>query len=192
MNSNKNLAAARKSKARTMIIDDLVNALTNRRTFDRLDLKHSSEDRIRSRLDEHLYEVLVAIHGKLAPTLSEDTIKEKAKRSLVWEGDATKTINNTRFLGTQHRPDFKLNIGSMQIAVEVKLGQIGSDIRDGVGQSLVYVGSGDYNFVIYLLADRSTDSKIYRSLSGPREAAFIQRLWDDFNIRFQVVCPFDD
>lgn len=189
MNSSTSWAAARKSKARTMIIDDLVSALTNRRTFDRLDLRRSSEDRIRSRLDEHLHEVLVSIYKKLSPNLDTTKIEKRVEKSLFWEGDVKTTINNTLFLGTQHRPDFKLLIAGMRVAVEVKLAQIGSDIRDGIGQSLVYVASGDYDFVIYLLADQSTDKKIVGSITEPHEAAFIDKLWRDFNICFRVVAP---
>ena len=55
---------------------------------------------------------------------------------MLWEGDVNTTVNNFTFFGTQHRPDFVVKIDRLSVAVEVKKGETGSSLREGIGQSL--------------------------------------------------------
>ena len=46
-----------------------------------------------------------------------------------------------------------MKLVGIRIAVEVKRGQSGSAIREGIGQALVYAASQDFDFVNYLFID---------------------------------------
>ena len=96
------------------------------------------------------------------------------------------TVNHIRFLGVQHRPDFVVKLVGIRIAVEVKRGQSGSAIREGIGQALVYAASQDFDFVNYLFIDTSRDKKIRDSLQQGLNAGFVASLWDFYNVRFHV------
>lgn len=111
---------------------------------------------------------------------------ERAKLALLWEKNPEVTVNNITFLGTQHRPDFVVVLDrDTQIAVEIKRGDSGQAVRDGLGQSLVY--SSAYEFVAFLFVDTSRDGRIARSTQLAPEAAFIQQLWANHNIQFSVI-----
>lgn len=73
----------------------------------------------------------------------------------------------------------------LRIAIEVKSDDSGSGIRNGLGQALVY--STDYDFVIYLMIDKSQDSAIANSTKNDLEKALIDRLWNSHNIRMVLV-----
>jgi len=71
------------------------------------------------------------------------------------------------------------------MAVEIKIGDAGSDVRGGLGQSLVYVA--EYDFVTYVFVDSSRDGKIARAQDNRFESDLIESLWDKYNVRFEVV-----
>jgi hypothetical protein len=139
-------------------------------------------------MHQPLQRTMREICQRLSPGASEGTIARKARAALLWEGDLTTTVNNVRFLGVQHRPDFVVRVGGIRTAVEVKRGETGSAVREGIGQALAYAGCGDYEFVVYLFIDTSRDKKVRESVvREPAARAFIESLWRNYNIRFSVV-----
>ena len=178
---------AKKSTKRTQIIEDIVGALKGDDIFHTLDYRRKSEAYIKQYMHQPLKRRLVGVHRRLSPSVSEKTLRKKADRSIVWEGDKRTSIHHIHFLGTKHRPDFVVNIWSMKIAVEVKRGASGSAIREGIGQSLLYAASGDFDFVICLFVDTSKDKKIVQSLRRPADRRFVASLWHHHNVRFAVV-----
>ena len=62
---------------------------------------------------------------------------------------------------------------------------MGSSLREGIGQSLVYASA--FDFVVYLYVDISKDKKIRDAKNGTHEQALIQELWEDHNALFEVV-----
>ena len=129
---------------------------------------------------EDLYENL-----ELSKSNDKEIVKQKAKDCLLWEGDVNTTVNNFTFFGTQHRPDFVVKIDRLSVAVEVKKGETGSSLREGIGQSLVYASA--FDFVVYLYVDISKDKKIRDSMNGKQEQELINDLWESHNALFQVV-----
>jgi hypothetical protein len=111
--------------------------------------------------------------------------KDKIKKSLKWEGNVNTTINHILFMGTQNRPDMILEINGLKIAIEFKRGDKGSDLRSGIGQSMVY--STHYDFVLYLFIDTSKDKRIVNARGGVNETEFVELLWDQFNIKFVTI-----
>ena len=88
-------------------------------------------------------------------------------------------------MGTNNRPNMSIEYGGIKIAVEIKRGDRGSDLRAGFGQSLVY--STVYDFIIYMFIDCSDDGRIKNARTGISEEKFLENLWDNFNIKFIVV-----
>ena len=187
MSERKTFTIAQKSERRTWIIDQLLVAMKSDELFKTLDYRRKKESYIKQYMHQLLKNRLLEVHRRLAPKQKEESLKQKAADSLMWEGDVKTTINHIRFLGAQHRPDFKVLVDDLRIAVEVKRGESGSGVREGVGQSLVYAASEDFDFVVYLFVDTSKDKKILESLRRDREQAFIASLWERFNVRFDVV-----
>ena len=176
-----------KSARRTVLVDGVMSALKSDYIFQTLDYRRRSENYLKQYMHRPLLKAVERLHSTLSPSLSRSTIEKKAKNSLLWEGDVQTTINNIRFLGAQHRPDFVVQIDGLRIAVEVKRGQAGSAIREGIGQSLVYAASRHFDFVVYLFVDTSKDKKVQRSMQEDRDSAFVESLWNNYNVRFEIV-----
>jgi len=175
----------KKTQRRVMIINGIMELLKSDIIYKTIKYRDKKESEIKQYMHRPFVNKLKEIHKKISPSLSEQTLKRKAKKSLLWEGDVNTTINHFLFLGVQHRPDFIVQIDKLRIAVEVKRGESGGSVREGLGQSLVY--SSAFDFVCYIFVDTSKDKKVLRSLDGQSEQYFIQKLWNDYNIRFDVV-----
>ena len=78
-----------------------------------------------------------------------------------------------------------VQVDSLRIAVEVKRGETGASVREGLGQSLVY--SCEFDFVCYIFVDVSKDKKVKRSLDREAERHLVEDLWENHNVRFGVV-----
>lgn len=175
---------SKKSARRTMIVDGIMDLLQSDIIYDTIDYRRRKEAWIKQYMHRPFIAKLKEIHANLSPGVSDKTLDKKAKVSLLWEGDVNTTINHFLFLGVQHRPDFIVQIDGLRIAVEVKRGESGASVREGLGQSLVYASA--FDFVCYVFVDVSKDKKVKRAISGKAEGFFVQRLWDEFNIRFDV------
>ena len=176
-----------KSKRRIKIVESIASAISSNKIFDVIDYRNRNEDYIKQYMHQPLISELEALYEDLELSKSADReiVKQKAKDCLLWEGDVTTTVNNFTVFGTQHRPDFVVKIDKLRVAVEVKKGESGHSLREGIGQSLVY--SSEFDFVVYLYVDISKDKKIRDSMSGSQEQELINDLWDNHNVLFQVV-----
>ncbi|HET6494279.1 MAG TPA: hypothetical protein VFH61_02815, partial [Thermoleophilia bacterium] len=176
------VGVARKSAPRVHAVDMIMACLRQESIYKTLDYRNKSEAYIKEYMHQPLQGTVREILRFLQPDVQETTISRKARGALLWEGDVTTTVNNIRFLGVQHRPDFVVKVGGMRIAVEVKRGETGSAVREGIGQSLAYAGCGDFDFVTYLFIDTSRDKKIAESTHRDATAeAFIESLWRHYN-----------
>jgi len=176
-----------KSKRRIKIVESIASAISSKKIFDVIDYRNRNEDYIKQYMHQPLISELETLYEdlELSKSADKELVKQKAKNCLLWEGDVTTTVNNFTVFGTQHRPDFVVKIDKLRVAVEVKKGESGHSLREGIGQSLVY--SSEFDFVVYLYVDISKDKKIRDSMSGPREQELINDLWDSHNVLFKVV-----
>lgn len=179
--------AAHKTALRVEIVDRIMECLKGEQIFNTLDYRRRSESYLKQYMHQPLQACLVDVVGRIDDRLSQEAREARAKAALFWEGDMGTTVNNVLFLGVQHRPDFAVKLAGIRIAVEVKKGETGGAVRGGIGQSLVYVASKDFDFVVYLFADTSRDKKIRDAAEGSAAAKFIESLWDNYNVRFSVV-----
>ena len=176
-----------KSKKRVKIVESIASAISSNKIFDVIDYRNRNEDYIKQYMHQPLISELESLYEELELSKSTDRelVRQKAKDCLLWEGDVNTTVNNFTFFGTQHRPDFVVKIDKLKVAVEVKKGESGSSLREGIGQSLVYASA--FDFVVYLYVDISKDKKIRDSMSGSQEQELVNDLWDSHNVLFQVV-----
>ena len=173
-----------KSQKRIELLELVSESITQDDVFTVIDYRNKSEDQIKQFIYPHLVESLtnyLVEEGSLEKTKAKD----KIQKSLKWEGNVKTTINHILFMGTQNRPDMVLEINGLRIAIEFKRGEKGSDLRSGVGQSMIY--STHYDFVLYLFIDTSKDKKIFNAQGGVNETEFVELLWDQFNIKFITV-----
>ena len=179
--------AKSKSKRRIKIVESIASAISSKKIFDTIDYRNRNEDYIKQYMHQPLISELEELYEQLqtSKTVDKELIKQKAKNCLLWEGDVNTRVNNFTFFGTQQNPDFIVKIESLAVAVEVKKGETGSSLREGIGQSLVYAST--FDFVVYLYVDISKDKKICSSTYGKKEKNLITNLWENHNILFQVV-----
>lgn len=173
-----------KSQKRIELLDLVSESITQDDIFTVIDYRNKNEDQIKQFVYPHLVESLTDYLVKEGE-VDRTRAKEKIQRALKWEGNVKTTINHILFMGTQNRPDMVLEINGLRIAIEFKRGEKGSDLRSGVGQSMIY--STHYDFVLYLFIDTSKDKKILNAQGGVNETEFVELLWDQFNIKFIVV-----
>lgn len=185
--SNRARGIAKKSELRTWVVDQVLDALSSDHIFKTLDYRRKTEAYLKQYMHQPLQQRMAKIVERVQPGLKPTTKALKAREALLWEGDVNTTVNNVRFLGVQHRPDFVVKLAGISIAVEVKRGDRGASVREGIGQSLVYSASEDFDFVAFLFIDISKDHKIHDSVSRDTEQAFIDALWAHHNVRFSVV-----
>lgn len=176
---------AKKTAKRITIINKVLSIFSNPAIFDVVNRFSWSEERIQTYMYKELCDGMTSIFRDLHPNYLENTIIKKVNESINWSGHRGKTIHNLKVLGVLHRPDFEIEVNGTIIAVEVKKGEDGSSVREGIGQSLLY--SVIYDFVIYVLVDATNDYSIGDSVTGIPEEALIKGIWDIFNIRLQVV-----
>lgn len=175
---------AKKSQRRLVILDSIFEVLTSKEIYSTIDYCRYDESRIKQYLHQPLQRMTINLLCELG-SYKKETAKKIARKSLRWEGDMQTTVNNFTFFGVQHRPDFDLDFLGTKIAIEIKRGCTGSDIRSGIGQSLVY--NTIYDFCAYLFVDTSPDKKIANSFTSQREQKFVENLWNMHNVMFKVV-----
>lgn len=173
-----------KSQKRIGLVSLINEAITCDDVFKTLDYKNKSEEKIKQFIYPYLVDSLVE---RMMETkgLTKDSAKKYVKKNLKWEGNVNTVVNHILFMGTQNRPDMILEMDGLKIAIEFKVGGKGSDLRSGIGQSMIY--STHYDFVICLMIDTTDDKRILNSRGGVNETNFVDLLWDRFNIKFTVV-----
>jgi len=187
MTKKKILSIVSKTANRDRIINSIIDALSSRDILNKIDCKTKDESNIKTFMYGLILDRIKGLYRDLYPNKDDKIYEAKANKSLMWEGNKETVVNNIRFLGVQHRPDFKVVMNRIRIAIEIKKGDSGSSIREGIGQSIIYAVSNDFDFVIYLFIDTSKDKKIKESVGNEEESAFISSLWDYYNIRFVVI-----
>ena len=174
---------ASKSSKRVEFLDLISESITHEDIFGTLNYKKKSEDQIKQFIYPHLVRDLtnyVVAEGEE----DKEKAKEVVKSSIKWEGDVNTTVSHILFMGTRNRPDMVVEMNGIKIAIEFKKGKRGSDLRAGIGQSLIY--ATHYDFVLYLFVDISDDKRIQNAQGGVNELALTGELWDNYNIKFIV------
>lgn len=175
---------ASKSKNRIEILEMLQDGISSGEIFETINYKNQSEDKIKQfiypNLLNKLTDYVMEKHG-----YSRSLAREKAKTMIKWEGNVNTTVKNIHFMGTANRPDMTVDIGGIKIAIEVKKGNRGSSLREGFGQAIIY--STSFDFVLYQFIDTSEDNRIKNGSSAITEQAFLNNIWDNFNIKFIVI-----
>lgn len=174
---------ASKSQKRIEFLDLISEAITHEDIFGTLNYKKKTEDQIKQFIYPHLVNMLTEYVVECGQR-DKQKAKEFVKSSIKWEGDVNTTVNHILFMGTRNRPDMVVEMNDIKIAIEFKKGKRGSDLRSGIGQSMIY--ATHYDFVLYLFVDISDDKRIMNSQGGVNETGFCADLWDRYNIKFIV------
>jgi len=175
---------ASKSKKRLEILEALTTGITHPEIFETIDYKKQSEDKIKQFMYPHVIDTMAGYLMKVK-NYSRSEAKLKAKEMLLWEGNVKTTVKNIMFMGTQNRPDMVFEIADLKVAIEIKRGGSGSDLRSGIGQSIIY--STHYDFVLTLFIDTSDDKRVYNASNGSNEINFTETLWRNYNIKFITI-----
>ena len=147
---------APKTKKRLQIIEQIVEYLTDEQSLNSIGFKNEKERILKLALQPKLISAMTDIYKQQGYSLID--AKNGAHKSVQWEGTPDQTIPNEDFMGCSHRPDFKIVTEEFVIAVEVKIGDTGFHLREGLGQALVY--SKIFDFTVYLFVDNSKSQSI--------------------------------
>lgn len=175
---------ASKSKKRLEILEALTEGITHPEIFETIDYKKQSEDKIKQFMYPHVLDTMAEFLSK-QNGISRAEAKAKVKDMLLWEGNVKTTVKNIMFMGTQNRPDMVFEIADLKVAIEIKRGASGSELRGGIGQSIIY--STHYDFVLTLFIDTSDDKRVFNSRNGSNEIDFTDMLWKNYNIKFLII-----
>ena len=139
----------------------------------------------------------VQIQTELRPIIVEYLMKHfeevgynnaeaKANECFYWEGQEGSfgKVRESTF-GARNYPDFIIKF-PYKIAIEYKKSPTGSLVKAGIGQSILHTMSDDFDFVILIFHDESNDQRVYDSVTHTKEKALLEKLWSDFNVKFEV------
>ena len=174
-----------KTKNRTEMLKALMDVISSRDIYDVIDYRRSDESSIKQFMYQPLLECLTEVYVTKSRNKDKAKAKAKAKLALIWESSKQTTLHNIMLFGVQHRPDMEVNFNGLKIAIEVKKGEQGNDIRSGFGQCLMY--QSYYDFILYLFVDTSKDKRLLNSMTGEKEKSLIGSLWDHYNVMFNIV-----
>jgi len=124
---------AKKSAKRVEILTKVLSIFSNPAIFEVVNRYTWSEERIQTYLYKELCGGMSGIFRDIYPDYQSQTITKKVNASINWSGHRGKTIHNLNVLGVLHRPDFEIDVDDTRIAVEVKKGEDGSSVREGIG-----------------------------------------------------------
>ena len=174
-----------KSAKRVDIVRRIMEMLKTPEVFKTVPYKTQPEDKIKAQQYPYLINEVTRLYEEYKG-LKPDSARERAKKNLLWEGNVNTTVSNALFFGTYHRPDLVLQFEEgLRIAIEIKRGEHGKDLRDGIGQAVVYSSCG-YDFVVLLFVDTSKDGTVKNSMTGEREVRFIEDMWFEHNTLFDI------
>ena len=101
--------------------------------------------------------------------------------------DSSKTTGarSMHFMGTTNKPTLTVESAGIKVAIEFIKGDRGSDLREAIGQTMIY--STAYDFVMCIFLDSTDDKRIKAGSSSTTEHYFLNNLWDNFNVKFTLV-----
>lgn len=111
--------------------------------------------------------------------------KEKAKTMIKFDSNKTTGARSMHFMGTTNKPTLTVESAGIKVAIEFIKGDRGSDLREAIGQSMIY--STAYDFVMCVFLDSTDDKRIKGGSSSITEHYFLNNLWDNFNVKFTLV-----
>ena len=175
---------ASKSKNRIAILDMIQDGISKGQILEGIDFRSQSEDKIQQFIYPNLINQLTD-HVMDKKGFSRSLAIERAKTMVKWDGNTSSQVRNIQFMGTTNKPHMTLKIEGINIAIEIKKGNRGSALREGIGQSMIY--STIFDFVLYLFIDTSEDRKILNGSSAITEENFLNNIWDNFNIKYNII-----
>jgi hypothetical protein len=184
MPENPMFFASKKTKRRIKIVNHIMSSLLDPDCY-KIIGSGLSEQQLKTYIHARFLHRLERLFEELEPALSPEAVRRKASKSLLWEGDKSTTVNNLLVFGVQHRPDFMVVIDDTRVAIEIKRGDSGQHVREGIGQAIVY--AVHFDFTCCVIVDSSKDKKIRNSLRDTAEGLVLERLWDSFNIKIAAV-----
>ena len=170
-----------KTYKRIVLLNDLSKVLIDPKIYETIDYRKKNEDFLK----QFMYQPLLKTLSKHYKEKNIKSYKLQAENSLIWEGNKKTTLHNITCFNCQHRPDMEVNVDGLKIAIEIKKGNRGSDIRQGIGQCIIY--HTNYDFIVFVFVDTSKDKKIVNSMTSKKEMNLCNSLWNNYNIMFKTV-----
>jgi len=176
---------AKKTKRREKLLDSILKHMMNHTMFsDKVSRTRDTESMIQKNLFLYLED-----EDRLKKCIEDYGMTDKKSAELAasfqWEQKKTTTVKNFSVFSTNHRPDAVLDMEDFRIGIEIKKGDSGTALRSGLGQCLIY--GSEFDFAIYLFVDMTDNRNILKSLDGERERKIINDLWDNYNVKFDIV-----
>jgi len=172
----------RKSKAAEEFIDGLIAHIEGHV----LRQKQNAGKR-EAEIQRGLYPLIAGYLSEHFQNESPKDYERRAADAVYWEGqDDPNTETKTPVFAARSYPDFIIR-EPYRIAIEYKQSNTGALVKQCIGQGLMYMLSGDYDFAYLLFDDQTDDKSIRKSMKSPLELEIKHRLWKDFNIKMWIL-----
>lgn len=180
----------KKGKNLVAFVESVTKVMSENSRFDRSIYKRSSSDFKESVIQRNIFDDLRKKLPQLINTAfgtSEAKCKKEIDEILKFEGNIKTKVTNLVTFGVGNRPDAKIILKDSDntFCLEIKKGKNSQALRSGLGQSLLY--STRFDFVIYFFVDTSDTGDIKNGQSADEERLLIKSLWDNYNIKFQII-----
>lgn len=172
----------KKSQAAELFIDNLITHIEN----NVLRQKKTSGKR-ETEIQRGLYPLIADYMTDYWRKAGYKNFKTKGRDTVYWEGqDGSNPLPRLPVFTARSYPDFII-LEPYRIAIEYKQSNQGSLVKESLGQALLYMMSGDYDFAYILFDDQTQDKAIRKSLANLCELEIADRMWREFNIKMQIL-----
>ncbi|MDY6993916.1 MAG: hypothetical protein SVR94_15115 [Pseudomonadota bacterium] len=172
----------KKTEKVTTFLEDLHNHIVGNPQF-RHDTRTKSESQVQTEIRPLIISYLEKYFGKAG---YKDT-EAKAIKSFYWEGQEGKYgKDRSATFGSRNYPDFII-MEPYLVAVEYKQSEYGSNVKHGIGQSLMHTLCEEFHYVYFLFHDQNKDKRIEKSINNEKETYIINKIWDGFNVMIKFV-----
>jgi len=172
----------RKSKTAEQFLDGLTQHLENH-----LLRPKTTQGKREAEIQRGLYPLIVEYLNEYYESVGYKDFQKKAHQAVYWEGqEGPDTDPKAPLFAARHYPDFIIR-KPYRIAIEYKQSRTGALVKQCIGQGLMYVLSGDYDFAYLLFDDQTKDKAIRKSMTNLNERGIAARLWNDFNIKMRIL-----
>ena len=101
--------------------------------------------------------------------------RQKATEASYWEGNKKTKGAAKMIFGGRNYPDMII-YEPYRIAIEYKLTDSGSVVKQGIGQCMMYTMSGEYDFALLVYHDRTKEKTICSASKKQQEKLIIEEL----------------
>ena len=155
-------------------VSGLKRAIKNDILLKRFDVRNADEKEGQGQVSNVIQNYLVKYFKNYAnPEL-------KAANEFYWEGQRRRGGPAPQIFDSRNYPDFVIHSPYL-LAIEYKLSESGSLVKEGVGQCMMHTLGGEYDFSLLVFHDKNRNKSICQASSKKQEKSVLKK-FEEFNV----------